>query len=360
MKKHSTTAILSLAGCLLVSAPHAVFASGVQQGAVPVLISAPISQAQEQPVKVTSKIVKEETAELSVELNIPVIQGMRDKRFQDEQNDMIERIAMKELDNIKKQALEGAEHAKEHGYPIHQYILKMDEKVTADGTGPGGLTSIKITTGTYTGGANGMTRVSSYNFRNEDEARSLYLKDLLGSDYKTIVDTKIKEEIARHPKNYFADSFKGISEQQPFYVENGDVVVFFSKYEIAPGAMGVPEFRIPLSLNTTGKTQLLINGQKLDLQEGETFTDKNGKTMVPLREVAEKLGYSVKWNADTFGAELNQGAQWTRVTVGNDAYFINKMAPRPLGSAPVIQPDEMMYVPIEFFTDVLHAQVAAE
>ena len=39
--------------------------------------------------------------------------------------------------------------------------------------------------------------------------------------------------------------FEGITENQKFYVnENGNVVIVFDKYEIAPGYMGMPEFEI--------------------------------------------------------------------------------------------------------------------
>ncbi|MFA7078597.1 MAG: RsiV family protein [Syntrophomonas sp.] len=38
-----------------------------------------------------------------------------------------------------------------------------------------------------------------------------------------------------------------MAENQSYYIQNGVLVVYFSQYEIAPYAAGIPEFKIPLS-----------------------------------------------------------------------------------------------------------------
>ncbi|WP_187274296.1 copper amine oxidase N-terminal domain-containing protein [Paenibacillus sp. N3.4] len=81
-----------------------------------------------------------------------------------------------------------------------------------------------------------------------------------------------------------------------------------------------------------------------------------GVTLVPLRKVAEGLGYEVKWITSEFAAELNKGAEWTNVIVGKNAYFYGKLAPITLEAAPVIQ-NESLYVPLTFVSDILHADV---
>lgn len=82
--------------------------------------------------------------------------------------------------------------------------------------------------------------------------KTLNLRDLLGNDYKKIVDETIYKEIAERSKNpdniYFTEEngFEGIeNEYQNFYINsNGNVVIVFEKYEIAPGYMGIQEFEI--------------------------------------------------------------------------------------------------------------------
>ena len=83
--------------------------------------------------------------------------------------------------------------------------------------------------------------------------KNLNLRDLLGNDYKKIVDETVYKEIAERSKNpdniYFAkeeNGFEGIeNEYQNFYINsNGNVVIVFEKYEIAPGYMGIQEFEI--------------------------------------------------------------------------------------------------------------------
>lgn len=84
--------------------------------------------------------------------------------------------------------------------------------------------------------------------------KEITLRDILGPNYKEIANSVISQEIARRsedPNNiYFLQGeggFESISDDQKFYLDaDGTPVVFFEKYEIAPGSMGEQEFRIPL------------------------------------------------------------------------------------------------------------------
>lgn len=84
--------------------------------------------------------------------------------------------------------------------------------------------------------------------------REVTLRDLLGPDYKRIANETIAAEIARRsqdPDNlYFLQGeggFESIADDQRFYLNaDGEPVVVFEKYEIAPGYMGEQEFVIPL------------------------------------------------------------------------------------------------------------------
>lgn len=85
-----------------------------------------------------------------------------------------------------------------------------------------------------------------------ETGKELSLRDLLGPDYKKIIDKSVREQMKHRMKldadaYYFEEelAFTGISDEQGFYVnEAGNVVVVFPKYEIAPGYMGMQEFEI--------------------------------------------------------------------------------------------------------------------
>ena len=85
----------------------------------------------------------------------------------------------------------------------------------------------------------------------------------------------------------------------------------------------------------------------------------NGITMIPLRATLEKMGYTINWNGETSSVEISKGAQWTSIKIGENSYFKNKMAPRPLSVAPIIV-DGRTLVPVEFFTVILSKGVEVE
>lgn len=100
--------------------------------------------------------------------------------------------------------------------------------------------------------------VSAYNMKEYynislKENKELTLKDMLGEDYIQISNNSIREEMdlrMEADKNvmYFDESqggFSTVDETTKFYLNNeGNVVIVFDKYEIAPGAMGSQEFII--------------------------------------------------------------------------------------------------------------------
>ncbi|NOU92191.1 DUF4163 domain-containing protein [Paenibacillus sp. LMG 31456] len=315
----------------------------------------------QQNVKITTKTIKDESAYFTSNLNIPVFEGLKDTKYQAQLNDIIERHAMEDQDNLKKQAQADAVSAKESGYSMRPYSLNILFEAKADGGADNGnMVSVKIITDTYTGGAHGIQRVDTYTVRDEPETSRVELKDLFGANYKEGINKQIGQEIAQHPNDYFKDSFKGISDTQSFYIEKGDAVILFSPYEIAPYSAGIPEFRIALPKESTAPSRLAVGGEELSSVEASIYISDNGTSLVPLRIIAERLGYNVKWNEDKQLVEINKGAQWTSLQAGKDSYIINRMAPLPLGQAPVIKEDGMMYVPLDFFSKILKAEVQAE
>jgi hypothetical protein len=75
------------------------------------------------------------------------------------------------------------------------------------------------------------------------------LKDLFkpGSNYVNIISDIIAQQIKNDPQySYiFPDEYKGIAGDQPFFVKEDALYIYFTPYEIAPYAAGFPTFRIP-------------------------------------------------------------------------------------------------------------------
>jgi hypothetical protein len=75
------------------------------------------------------------------------------------------------------------------------------------------------------------------------------LKDLFksNSSYVEVLSGIIGEQIKNDPQySYvFPDSYKGITPEQPFYIDASNLYIYFTPYEIAPYAAGFPTFTIP-------------------------------------------------------------------------------------------------------------------
>ena len=111
--------------------------------------------------------------------------------------------------------------------------------------------------------------ISWFNF---EEERHFYNIDLVTGKELTLLDffgedayayasdcvlAQMKERIAEDPENvtYWGvnddvseeSAFIGVNEATLFYVNrNGDIVISYDKYDVAPGAMGIQEFVIPV------------------------------------------------------------------------------------------------------------------
>lgn len=77
------------------------------------------------------------------------------------------------------------------------------------------------------------------------------LKDLFkpGSDYVKVLSDMVGKRIKNDPQYSYVwpESYKGIAPDQPFYVTEKALHLYFAPYEIAPYAAGLPEFVIPFA-----------------------------------------------------------------------------------------------------------------
>ncbi|WP_419954155.1 WG repeat-containing protein [Neobacillus niacini] len=100
------------------------------------------------------------------------------------------------------------------------------------------------------GAAHGMP-IKKYAHIDLKTGRFYQLKDLFkkGADYVKEISVIIGELINSDEQfSYvFPNTYKGIKTDQPYYISQGELNVYFEPYEIAPYAAGFPTFRIPFN-----------------------------------------------------------------------------------------------------------------
>lgn len=103
----------------------------------------------------------------------------------------------------------------------------------------------------------------------------------------------------------------------------------------------------PVIISADEKDGVYVNGEVAG-----TFIKKGDKLLVPVRTIAEGLGYTVEWKGESKTIVLTKGAQYVTMSVGVDGYTVAKTAPMPLGAAPEVV-DGKTYVPYELFADLM-------
>ncbi|WP_219838676.1 stalk domain-containing protein [Paenibacillus sp. R14(2021)] len=358
--KRASIAVLSTALLLTASAQLAFAADSSSPAQSSTTAVQVVSNQPTGAVKLTSKSVKQSTALLETDLNVPVISGMKDTAYQNALNANLAARAKAVVDAITKQAKNDAAAA-DGSYEFRPYGATIKFELISDGSqNSGNVISFKMLTYTFTGGAHGITVVDTYNIHNTAKASPIKLKELFGPSYLSIINRTVKAEIASRPADFFKDAFKSITDQQAFYVEDGILYLVFQQYEIAPYAAGLPE--IALVIPDTGVTvpagiaslPVVADGQSL--HGTKLYTAAGGVVMAPLRPLAEALGFKLGWNAASRTYEVRKGQAWTSLTKGKDRYAVTDKASFTLGAAPVLK-NGQLYVPLAFFSKVLNAKI---
>lgn len=116
----------------------------------------------------------------------------------------------------------------------------------------------------------------------------------------------------------------------------------------------------------TGLNQILIEhieieGKLIDLQ-GLPVRHYKGKLMLPMRGIAEAMGFEVTWNPTNYTATLNNGDIESMIQIGFDSYnyssvkAIGMSAPFSAGAAPLMI-DGTFYVPVDYFSMFANSEV---
>lgn len=179
-----------------------------------------------------------ETPNYKYDLHIPVILGVENEALSRRINSDIKEAANQFLNELKSVANEyiilNVPYTLEGSYVIYQN--NQD------------IVSVCLTFSNYYGGAHGMTYKKCYNY-DVKKGKRIELKDLFKvEDYKDSIDKVIKAEIKKRNQAMgyeVINAFKGIRENQNFYIQEGRLTIYFDLYEIAPYVAGIIEFTMP-------------------------------------------------------------------------------------------------------------------
>lgn len=96
---------------------------------------------------------------------------------------------------------------------------------------------------------------------------------------------------------------------------------------------------------------LMVNGVEITLLEDEVVYDNNGVEMLPLRTVAEALGFKVEWVNETQSIIVSKDAFTATIRIGTVEGGINR-ARLVLETAPILYGGSKTYVPTSFFAEL--------
>lgn len=136
-------------------------------------------------------------------------------------------------------------------------------------------------------------------------------------------------------------------------IVNRHLIVFYTLV-----AESFPAQTTPNKIILLDKEELEISvWDKISIEQEELklnspiYKNSQEVIMVPLRQLAEKLGYQVKWITDTRTVELTKDDYLISLTIGEESYTL-KGRPINLGIAPELT-NSTTYVPIEFLQSIM-------
>lgn len=180
----------------------------------------------------------ETTANYETNLEIPRISHLGNRDIQNKINAVFSTDIIDFAQNLTTEAAEYAQDVAVQGWELRPYQILtrvQTNQITTE------FISISVLYYQYTGGAHGFTEKRSYNF-NLQTGKEIKLADLFpeGTDYQTLINQEIQEQLVKREGLEFVP----ITEDQPFYLKEGQLVVYYGLYEIGPYVAGIPEFII--------------------------------------------------------------------------------------------------------------------
>lgn len=160
-------------------------------------------------------------------LSYPVIEDLPDKVIQDKLNGVIQQEINQFAGNLSKPQTSGRT----------DYLVQFNK---------GNIVSLTITESSYAkGAAHPMSYLKAFTM-NARTGKVYKLADLFkpGQDYAAIINNAVEQQIAERQVTMLRP-FKGISDNQEFYLMADQLVVYYQLYEYTPYVYGFPKFTIP-------------------------------------------------------------------------------------------------------------------
>lgn len=114
--------------------------------------------------------------------------------------------------------------------------------------------------------------------------------------------------------------------------------------EVNPNAISTKMVKPIFVVNVNGKL----------LEGAQTYVNEKDRIMLPVRAIAEELGFTVGWDAGRI--TLTKGPVYVTFAIGEDGYTFARTAPMQIGQAPELT-DEKTYVPSNFFNEILGGEI---
>ena len=100
---------------------------------------------------------------------------------------------------------------------------------------------------------------------------------------------------------------------------------------------------------------ITVNGSRI-ASDVKPYIDSNNRTMVPIRFVAEALGSEVDWNQETKGVSVKRKENAVHLWAGRQDYTVNGKS-KTMDTVPVILPPGRTMVPVRFVAEALGCAV---
>ncbi|MHC0619274.1 alkaline phosphatase family protein [Paenibacillus sp. GCM10027628] len=110
---------------------------------------------------------------------------------------------------------------------------------------------------------------------------------------------------------------------------------------------------VPTAANASAPTQVFMNGNKLNSEV--SAQNVSGTTFVPLRAIAEALGFQVTWENEQRKITLDKADKMIQLTIGNPVVQVNG-SQFTLETAPYIESGSSM-LPVRFLVEQLGLQI---
>lgn len=298
--------------------------------------------------QVKHSVIEVHEEECNIDISVPYFEGFENA---DEVNRLIRNLTVDWIGNAKagaKELKELKDEWAEKGEELPNYFVSLI--INYDYMKNGDILSLRLNTYYYAGGAHGMSFI--YPITVNTRTGKIYeFKDLFKEEVNLdeTITKKILNEIEKDPSGYFEDYKETILSKNGnynYYFDGNKLVIYFDLYDIAPYAAGMPTFKIDGEeikellkdevynsiKDSKERGPISFNGVDINSNNEIVYTDSN-IPLVPLRVIAESLGYKVDWNRED-GAIVNG-------EIVKDGFLINSVT----------------YVPIQYFTQVLKENV---